>query len=384
MTRIYVIAGEASGDVIGARLITALQGLAPSCEITGIGGLRMQKAGLKSLFPMEDISLMGFAEILPHLPTVLCRIRQTVQHIKAYQPDIIVTIDSPGFCRRVVKALQHERHQGMRCIHYVAPTVWAYRPERVRKFAALYDAMLCLLPMEPAYFAEAGLQAQWVGHPVLEESATGDAVAFRLHHQLDDAAPLLTMLPGSRQGELGRLLPVYAEVAEQLLRRIPGLTVAILAAGNLEASIHGHVEHWPCQPLIVSQAEKADLLAATTAALSKSGTVTLELALADVPMVVTHKVSASSARLMRRMIQIRFVTLANILNGYEVVPELLQEFCRSDMLLNELLPLLHHDSAASERQCAGFAGLRQQLMGARPDMPPSMQAARVILQLTDT
>jgi len=205
MTSVFIIAGEASGDVLGARLMAAM----PGVVFAGIGGERMAERGLVSLFPMAELSVMGLAEILPRVLALRRRIAETVEAIRVGRPDVVVTIDSPGFCLRVLRRVAGF---GVRRVHYVAPQVWAWRPERVRHFPGLWDKLLCLLPFEPEFFAPWGLNPVFVGHPVLESGAgDGDAARFRAVHGLAAAEIPVVLMPGSRVTETARLLPVFRQ-----------------------------------------------------------------------------------------------------------------------------------------------------------------------------
>src|SRR5215472_9121967 len=206
MTLIYLVAGEASGDVLGARLMRAIAAQRPDLAVAGIGGEQMATQGLTSLFPMRDLALMGLLEVLPRLRHLRGRLQQTVADIAARRPDVVVTIDSPGFTLRLLKAI---RPLGVKRVHYVAPQVWAWREHRVRHYHGLWDQLLCLLPFEPAFFAGHSLPATFVGHPVLESGADhGEAARFRATHGIAPTARVLTLMPGSRRTEVARLLPI--------------------------------------------------------------------------------------------------------------------------------------------------------------------------------
>jgi len=342
--KIYLLAGEASGDAVGAKLMHALKIVLPEVEIHGTGGEKMQAEGLEPLFSIQDIAHMGFVEYLPYLGTILKRLRQVEADIRRVQPDMLVTIDAPGFNKQIVKRCQDLRANGMRCVHYVAPTVWAYKPERAQRYAALYDHLLAILPFEPPYFEEAGLPCTFVGHPVQEDDAFGDGEAFRARHDLTQDAPLLGILPGSRRGELRYHLPVFQQTVQQLRRDIPNLQVAILQSQGLGAEAYA-LETWGGQTLLIKGNEKADMFAACDVALTKSGTVTMELAHAGVPMVIAYRASAFSMRMIRKMGQVRFANLLNIIQQREIIPELIQEACKPDLLMKEVTRLLEDEEA---------------------------------------
>lgn len=308
MTKIFIIAGEASGDWLGAKLIRELKILKPDVEFYGIGGNKMALEGFTSIFPMQEISLMGFAEIVPHLPNLFKRIKQTENEIRRIKPDVVVTIDSPGFAFKIAEKIQDLR-PSTRLVHYVAPTVWAYKAKRAEKINKWYDKQLCILPFEPPYF----INGVFIGHPVTEDGLNkGDAAAFKAKHDIDN---FICMMPGSRRGELKRNLPVFKEVAE-----IMNMPVVIVAAENVVIDTQG----WPVRTVIVSNAEKADCFAAASAGLIKSGTSGLELAFAGKPYVIAYKISWVSYFIIKSMVKIKYANLLNLLADKELVPELLQ------------------------------------------------------------
>jgi lipid-A-disaccharide synthase len=375
VTKIFVIAGEASGDVLGYRLMTALRRLDPGATFSGIGGARMAEAGFSSLFPMQELAVMGLAEILPKILHLQRRLKQTIAAIQLQKPDILVTIDSPGFTLRVLKAIGTN---GPKRVHYVAPQVWAWRQERVKHFPGLWEELLCLLPFEPDFFAPHGLHPVFTGHPVLESGADkGDASAFLAQHDIAaDAIPIMLM-PGSRVTETKRLLPVFRKTLALLLAQEQKIVPVLAAAAGVADAVAAQTADWPVRPIIIrGVAERYDAFAACKAALTKSGTSTLELAMAGVPMAVTYRVNPLSGFLGRRLIKIPYVAMINLLSGRALVPELLQEQCRPDILAATLLTLLR-DPAQSAAQREGFAAALASLRA--PSGAPSDAAAQAIL-----
>ncbi len=375
MTRIFVIAGEASGDVLGYRLMTALRRLDPGLEFAGIGGARMAEAGLASLFPMQELAVMGLAEILPKILPLKKRLDQTVAAIRAQKPDILLTIDSPGFTLRVLKAIGAG---GPKRVHYVAPQVWAWRQSRVKHFPGLWDELLCLLPFEPEFFAPHGLHPVFTGHPVLESGADlGDAAAFRARHNLaPDAVPIMLM-PGSRVTETKVLLPVFRQTLALLAAQEKNLVPVLAAAAGIADAVAAQTADWAVRPIIVrGVAERYDAFAAAHAALTKSGTSTLELAMAGVPMAVTYRVNPVSAFFARHLIKVPYVAMINLLCGRALVPELLQEQCRPEILAATVLGLLR-DPAKVAAQREGFTAALSSLRA--PAGMPSDAAAQAIL-----
>lgn len=375
MTKIFIIAGEASGDVLGFRLMQALHTLEPSISFSGVGGARMAEAGLTSLFPMQELALMGLAEILPKALHLKKRLAQTIAAIRAAQPDILLTIDSPGFTLRVLKAIGPG---GPKRVHYVAPQVWAWRQKRVRHFPGLWDKLLCLLPFEPEFFAPYNLNPVFTGHPVLESGADkGNAERFRAVHNISVGAIPLVLMPGSRVTETRRLLPVFQETIARLKSDIPDLVPVIAAAPGIAEDVAAHSTSWPVTPIIVRDIEaRYDAFAAAKAALTKSGTSTLELAMAGVPMAVTYRVNPLSAAIGRRLIKVPHVAMINLLAKQALVPELLQKECRPDLLAKTITSLLQSPHAAQSQQ----VGFKTALASLRaPEGLSSTAAAKAIL-----
>ncbi|WP_297371055.1 lipid-A-disaccharide synthase [Acidocella sp.] len=377
MTKIFILAGEASGDLLGARTMAALKRLRPDIEFLGIGGEQMAREGIISLFPMHDLALLGLAEILPNIPNLRRRLRQTLATIHAESPDILLTIDIPGFALRVLRALGPGKTKR---VHYVAPQVWAWRESRVKKYPGLWEELLCLLPFEPDFFAPHGLHPVFTGHPVLESGADqGDEARFRATHNLPaNAVPVIFML-GSRRGEISRLAPVFRDTLSLLKPQIPNLVPVLPVAQGVDDTVRAATQDWPVRPLLVHGAgARYDAFAAAHAALTKSGTSTLELAMAGVPMALTYRVNPLSAWLFRRMAKVKYVGIVNILAGRALVPELLQQDCTPPKLAATLLTLLGNDSTrAAQRQ-----GYREVLASLRaPEGTPSEAAAKAILAL---
>jgi lipid-A-disaccharide synthase len=379
MTLIYLVAGEASGDVLGARLMDALSAQRPDLSFAGIGGEEMARRGLASLFPMRELALMGFLEVLPRLSQLKRRLRETGEDIARQRPAAVVTIDSPGFTLRVLQAI---RPLGIPRAHYVAPQVWAWREARVKHYPGRWEALLCLLPFEPEFFARHGLPATFVGHPVLESGADrGDGARFREAHDIAPDARVLTVMPGSRRTEVGRLLPILGATLQRLAPRVPGLVPVVPVAPLVARSVLAATSGWPVRPVIVTEsADKHDAFAASDAALTKSGTSTLELALAGVPMVVAYRVNPLTATIARRLVKVRYASLLNLLSGSEIVPELIQQDCTPDRLTAALAPLLG-GAAAADAQRRSFRPVLDALRP--PTGTPSEAAARAVLAVLD-
>ncbi len=377
MSLVYLVAGEESGDVLGARLMAAITAQRPGTTFAGLGGPRMTAAGLTPIFPMRELAVMGLLEVLPKILRLRARLRQTVADIRARRPDVVVTIDSPGFTLRVLDQL---RDSGLKRVHYVAPQVWAWKEKRVRTYPGLWDRLLCLLPFEPAFFARHGLEATFVGHPVLESGADhGNAARFRAAHAIPPDAPVLILMPGSRRSEVSRLLPVLAETLRLLRARFPAIVPVVPIADAVAETVLAATAAWPVRPIVVTAAaDKHDAFAAAAVALTKSGTSTLELALAGVPMAVTYRVNPITAMIARRLLTVPYVAIVNILAGREVVPELLQQDSNPTRLAAEITRLLS-DEGAAQAQRDAFAAIVASL---RPvEGAPAEAAARAVLEL---
>ncbi len=369
---IYLIAGEASGDFLGAQLMKALWSNNPTISMKGIGGDLMTAQNFSSLFPMQELSLMGIAEIIPHLPRLMKRIQQTVDDIVAQKPDILVTIDSPGFCHRVAKAVK-KKLPTLKIVHYVAPSVWAWRPGRAKKLGKWVDHLLTLFPFEPEYFLPHGLATTFVGHPLLEQDIHSDPT-FRERHDIPDNIPVVTLLAGSRRGEVERLLPLFCQVAQNF----PGVhivapTLPVFANIISQTLTKANLSH----TVTTTTADKYAAFYASDAAFAASGTVSLELALTGLPMVIGYKLSPVTCFLARHLIKINHVCLVNILLNKNVVPEYLQDACT----LDNLTAVLSHLLTEQGQQQKPYLKQATDLLKNPDGLNPSQKAAEVILDL---
>lgn len=332
--RVYLIVGEASGDNIASKLMRALKMQNPQIEFYGIGGEKMQKEGMNLLFPAKELSVMGFLEVIPHIFKFLKLIKQTITDIIKIQPSVVITIDSPGFSFRIAKAIKN-KFAG-KLIHYVAPTVWAYKPERAKKIAKLYDHLLVILPFEPPYFLKEGLDTTFVGHPAIEDLVVYNKEEFRQKNNINNSDLLICLAPGSRKQEINTLLPVFLEAIAIFQKRTnKNIVIAIPAKEYLKDLIQTYIPN-NFRVLLVNEDEKQSLFSSADIALTKSGTITTELAFYKIPMVVAHKVNNISYWLLKRMIKVRFATIINILADKELIPELLQEKCNPTEIANAL------------------------------------------------
>lgn len=319
--KVFIIAGEVSGDILGGRIMENM----PDAEFVGIGGQNMQKYGLSSLFPMGNLSVMGAVEVLGHARTLMTRIKQTVDAIIATQPDVVLTIDSPGFAKSVIKKLrnmpagQNLIKQGMRFHHVVAPQVWAWRPKRAKKYAKLFDKLYAFFDFELPYFTKYGLDTVAVGHPIAE-----GLIGRKVQHKIKDDKKIITLVPGSRMSEVKRLLPLMRDVADTLSRNgYVGYQFVIPTVETTRDYVRAQVAKWRVKPMIVDADARYDIYLQTYIAIVASGTVSAELAMLHVPTIVVYKMNKVTTWLIKQFIRVRWVSLVNILLNRGVYPEFL-------------------------------------------------------------
>lgn len=376
--RMFLIAGEPSGDALGARLIAALRRASGDrFRFVGVGGERMAAEGFTSLFPLTDIAVMGLTEVVPRLPLLLRRIRETAVAIWQTAPAAVVTIDAPSFGLRVADRVRKAR---VPLIHYVAPQLWAWRPGRARALAHRVDHLLALLPFEPEFFGKLGVSCTYVGHPVLEDALLPvSGSAFRSQHGIASEVPIILAMPGSRIGLAQRMWPVFADALERLASRNRRVHVVLPTVDGTASFIRETTVDWRVPHTLVTADERRNAFAAATAALTVSGTATMELAVAGVPMVVAYRVGAITEFLARRMIAVPHVAMPNLILGRAAVPELLQADCTPERLATELDALLAGGAAAQRRdlgEICRILGLDDIRAGAPK---PSDRAAAAIL-----
>jgi lipid-A-disaccharide synthase len=377
--KVFFIAGEPSGDLLGGRLIAALkQQAGQSLTLCGVGGPRMCEQGLQSLFPMSDLTLFGLAELLPKIPLILRRLRETEAAIRAAQPDLVVTIDAPDFCFRIAKKF---KGSGIKFVHYVAPTVWAWRPGRAKKIQPWYQHLLALFPFEPPYFERVGLPCTFVGHPLVEAGIeAAQARRFRQTYNVHDSQDILVVLPGSRRSELASLLPVFRDVVANLLKANPALRVVIPTLPHLIERLKQETVSWPGVPIFTTaDSDKYDAFKAGKVALAASGTIALELALAGLPAVIAYKVHPLTYALYHRLITVKYANLVNIMADKLIVPEFLQTNCTAGRLAQGLTDLLSQPALLAQQREA-LARVSAQLKPTDSSLP-SARAAQCLLGL---
>jgi lipid-A-disaccharide synthase len=373
---VFVVAGEESGDRLAAPLIAAIKRRAPAARFSGVGGAHMAGEGVPSRFPLGDLAIVGFTEIVTSLPKLLRRIRETADAVVAAHPDVLVIIDSPEFTHRVARRVRAIAPK-IPIVDYVCPSVWAWRPWRARAMRSYVDHILALLPFEPAAMRRLnGPLCTYVGHPLGERVADIRPNADEARRRLTDP-PVLLVLPGSRGGEIERLASTFGKAATLLANRIGSLDVVVPTVPRLADKVRAAVKSWGVAARVVTHsAEKNAAFRIARAALTKSGTATLELALAGVPMVTGYRVPLPEAIVGRLMIGGPSIVLANLVLGENAVPELVQGDCAPAKLAMTLLPLMSGTSERA-RQLEAFAKLDSIMEIGRA--VPSDRAASVIL-----
>lgn len=380
--RVFILAGEPSGDKLGGALMAGLKQLHPGIEFDGVGGTLMQAQGLQSRFAMDELSVMGIAEILPKYRHLMARINETAQAVIETGPDVLITIDSPDFSFRVAKRVKAAC--AVRTVHYVAPTVWAWRPRRAAKIAAFIDHVLALFPFEPPYFEAEGIDCDFVGHPVVAEplASSEEAEAFRASLAIGEA-PMALVLPGSRRSEVARLQEVFGAALAPVAAQHAGLRVVVPAAAPVADAVSEAVRSWPVEAQVLdprhdgldeaSRSKRAAFRAADVA-LAASGTVSLELAAARTPMVIAYRMHWLSFRLIRAMALVDTVTLVNLVSETRVVPEFLGPDCTADRIGAALLETMQSPQA----QLQAMETTMQRLGEGGED--PGLRAARAVLE----
>jgi len=375
--RVFLIATEESGDRLGAGLMKILrQRLGDAVQFDGVGGRAMAREGLSSLFPIEELSIMGFTAVAARVPKILRLIRHTADAVMAAAPDVLVIIDSPDFTHRVARRVR-DREPAIPIVDYVSPTVWAWRPGRARAMVAYIDHVLALLPFEPAVYQRLrGPPCSYVGHPLTEQLATlrpsEDEVVRRWQEP-----PVVLVLPGSRRSEVRRHMAVFGDALARLQAEGVAFELVLPTMPHLAEGVRAGIKNWKIEPrIVVEESEKRAAFRIARAALAKSGTVTLELALAGVPMVTAYKVGAAEAFILRRAIKVHSVILANLVVGRDVVPEFLQETCTAENLARALREVMAATPARAS-QVDAFAGIESIMTTG--GVSPSVRAADIVL-----
>ena len=389
--RFFLVAGEHSGDALGAKLLAALkqllaeQGLVPP-DFAGVGGDGMQHEGLRSLFPLSDVAVMGPAAILRQLPKLMRRVYQTVGAGIAFAPDVVVIIDSPEFTHPIAKRIR-KRNPRIPIVDYVSPSVWAWRPGRAARMRAYVDHVLALLPFEPQVHERlGGPPCTYVGHPLIERSAWIDSLqpqALAAQLALPPEQPTLVVLPGSRRSEIGRLMQPFGEAIGILQQQLPAFQILMPTVPSVRPLVEELSATWAVPPIVLEgDADKFAAFRLARAALAASGTVTLELALAGTPMVVAYKVEPLAAYL-RFLVQVPSIVLPNLVIEENVFPELIQEACTAAHLAAAVADVFG-DTPARASQLSALSKIKAR-MGLQLDgalrVTPSLAAARIVLDM---
>ena len=377
---IFLLAGEVSGDVLGGKLMASLKSRGGDhLSMSGIGGANMAAQGLDVLLPMEELNVMGITEVLFQLPRLLKLMAGIVEEIETRQPDIVITIDFPDFNFRLAERLKKRGIYKGKIIHYVAPTVWAWRPKRAQKIAKFLDGLLCLYPFEPEYFTPHGLPTCFTGHSIVEETPErSDPLAFRASCAMADDTPTLGVFFGSRHGELKRLSKVITETAEYVGENVPNLHLIVPTLPHLEFDVREILDGCGLPyHITVTADEKWSAFRACNAAVAVSGTVGLELSYAGVPHIIGYKTSMMNYTIAKMLVKTEYAHLGNILMQEPIVPEFIQGACKSEVMSAELIDLLN-DSGAQTTQRLAFQKLRTRLHNPER-VAPSDKAAAFIL-----
>jgi lipid-A-disaccharide synthase len=373
---VFLVAGEESGDRLGAALIGAIKRQAPGARFSGVGGSHMAAAGVPSLFPLGELAIVGITAILESLPKILARIRETADAVIAARPDVLVIVDSPEFTHRVARRVRAIA-PGIPIVDYVCPSVWAWRPGRARAMRAYVDHVLALLPFEPAAMQKlGGPPCTFVGHPLSERVANLRPNADEARRRLSEP-PILLVMPGSRGGEIKRMTGTFGKTVAQVSRQVANLQVVVPAVPRLADKVRAAVKSWPVPVRVVTAPDEKDAaFRIARAALTKSGTSTLELAVAGVPMVAGYKISLLEELVGRLMVKVPSIILANLVLGEKAVPERVQWGCTPENLARDLMPLMA-DTPVRRLQIAAFARLDAIMEIGRA--VPSDRAAALVL-----
>jgi lipid-A-disaccharide synthase len=376
---VMLVAAEASGDILGADLAAALRRrLGEGVRFIGVGGARMEEQGIKSPFPISELSILGIFEGVRAYPRVKRRVRDTVELARREKPDAAVLIDSWGFTLRVAHGLRR-LDPGIALIKYVGPQVWASRPGRAKTLAGAVDHLLAIHTFDVPWFERAGLKTTFVGNSTLARPvARGGGPRFRERIGAGPDTPVLLILPGSRPSEISRVLPPFRDAAMKLKAERPDLRLVLPVAGTVAEMVRAEVSTWPHPPLLIEdEAGKLDAMAGATVALACSGSVTTELALSGCPMVVAYKVGPLTYQVAKRLVTTRYITLFNIAADAPVAPELIQNDCTGDKLAAELALRLDDPAFRARQVAAQDAAL--EAMGRDPALVPADRAADAVL-----
>ncbi|HSQ98137.1 MAG TPA: lipid-A-disaccharide synthase [Rickettsiales bacterium] len=391
--KIFITAGEASGDLLGGKIINSLKSVAGDINIKffGVGGEKMESEGLKSIFPMKELSIMGFFEILPRIFKLLKRINKTVKEILVQKPDIIITIDSPGFSFRVMKKLRSKNKNffdNVKKVHLIAPSIWAYNEKRAKKMAKLYNLLLCILPFEPQYFEKYGLKAEFIGHPIFDNTEkykskyTRSDLLKNYNITLDDIVIILT--PGSRETEIERIFPIMIETIEILKKEYDDKYKDIQIFTFVNSYTRDLVEFMSHEyefnnRIITDETEKQKITSSANIVLAKSGTNTFEFNIFNVPLVVVYTFNWLTNKIAKKMIKIRYANIVNIMANKEIIPEFVLDNAKPELIADKLNKILNDKHLAKQQIQETIQVINK--LGYNSDNKASINGANKILEL---
>ena len=377
---VYIIAGEPSGDLLASRLMQALRDKEPDILFAGMGGETMTALGFESLFDISEISVMGIVEVIPKLPLIMRRLKQVMADIRERRPDVIVTVDSWGFVHQALARLKKEGNQIPK-VHYVAPQVWAWKKGRAKTVAHLVNHLMTLLPFEPPYFEKFGLPCTFVGHPVIENTAylTSDTPAFKSKYGIPEQCTLISVLPGSRQSEIKRLIPVFKQTLLELKKAFPDLFLVIPSVAAISEKVEAAFADLDIpRRIITGQSERLAAFRSSVFALAASGTVSLELTACETPHIIAYRFGYIFNRVAKYFSGTKYANLINILADKLIIPEFILENCSEILITPVALNLMQHPDKAK----AQVDEARKYIHKLKPsgDLMPSEKAAETVMQ----
>jgi lipid-A-disaccharide synthase len=389
--KFFIIAGEPSGDIIGAKIIEEIKiqmaKRNEECLFVGIGGQNMISQGLESLFKIDDLSVMGFSEVLPHIIRLLNMMVILSEKMAIENPDYIITIDAPDFNFRLIKKfIQIAPNHKAKKIHLIAPSVWAYRKGRAKKIAKLYDLLLAILPFEPPYFQKHGLPTIFIGHPIIEDAPDFSKKAainseFRKKYGLKDSNIVILVTPGSRISEVKRIFPEFIATINLLAKEIPNLKILIPVVSKTKQMVESLIPKIEVKSIIIEQEEKTAAFFVANYALAKSGTNTLELSLFQIPMIIAYKISKISHFIAKLLIKIKFANIINLILNKELIKEMLQENCQPSKMAKEMMRLINDKDLAAKQIAESQIALK--ILGLGSNVKAAKKAATEILLINN-
>lgn len=384
--KIFIIAGEASGDLIGSKLIKEFNKINnQQYEFLGVGGKLMKEQNFNSIFPLEDLAIMGFVEVLPAIPRIISRINLTIKEIEKFAPDILITIDAPDFCFRILKKLTKKNiFKSIKKVHVVAPSVWAYREYRAKKIAKLYDLLLAILPFEPPYFEKYGLKTIFIGHPLLDEIPDMNIKKekndnFRKFFNIDLNDEIILITPGSRIGEVKRIFPEFINSLNLLYENKKNISIIIPVVDKTRELIVEMAKNIKAKYFLIENTHKIDAYYSANYAIAKSGTNAIEASLYEIPLIIAYKINIISYYIARMLIKIKYANLINLVANKEIIPELLQYKCNSFIIYKEIIKLIN-DKKLVENQLIEVKNSLK-IMGSNSINNPMKNATNEILKL---